>query len=107
MTEIIFIEANGNRYNVDAVNGETLMEAALNSGLEGIVADCGGACSCATCHCIIADEWLEKAGGPDEIENHMLAFTAVERQAGSRLSCQITVSDELEGLVVRLPKTQY
>jgi 2Fe-2S ferredoxin len=81
------------------------MHAATDNGVAGILADCGGACSCATCHCYVGEDWTARTGAADEVEAQMLEFV-LDPQPNSRLSCQITVSDELDGLVVRLPKSQ-
>jgi len=105
MARIIFIEHDGTRHEVDASNGVSVMEAAVNNMVPGIDADCGGACACATCHVYIDENWVEKTGNADSMEESMLDF-ASDMQANSRLSCQINMSDELDGLVVRLPRSQ-
>ena len=74
--------------------------------MEGILGECGGCCSCATCHCYVDDAWLEKVGMPDDMEKDMLD-SVVDPQSSSRLSCQIQMSDDLDGLVVRLPESQF
>jgi len=105
MTKITFVEADGTRHEVEAENGSTVMEAALGAGVPGIAAECGGAATCATCHVYVEDGWSEKAGAPTAMEEDMLDF-AFEVSPNSRLSCQITVSDEFDGLVVRVPSQQ-
>lgn len=106
MTKIIFVSADGaSRIEVEADNGSSVMEAAVRNGVPGIDAECGGACACATCHVYIDDEWTEVVGGPDAMEEDMLDF-AYEPQPNSRLSCQIRVSDELNGVVIRVPERQ-
>lgn len=106
MTKIIFVSADGAlRTEVNADNGSSVMEAAIRNGVPGIDAECGGACACATCHVYIDDEWTGVVGGPDAMEEDMLDF-AYEAQPTSRLSCQIRVSDELDGLVVKVPERQ-
>ncbi|PHR53329.1 MAG: 2Fe-2S ferredoxin [Robiginitomaculum sp.] len=105
MARIIFVEHNGTRHEVEAANGTTVMEAAVNNMVPGIDADCGGACACATCHVYVDDVWLEKTGSIDSMEESMLDF-ASDMKPNSRLSCQISVSDELDGLVVTMPRTQ-
>ena len=102
--EIIFIEANGARHKVQAAVGASVMRAAVMNDIEGILAECGGAAACATCHVLLAPH----AGLPplSTIEDDMLDSTAVPRQAGSRLGCQVIVTAELEGLEVHLPETQ-
>ena len=105
MAKITYIGADGARYEVEAENGSTVMENAIRNGVPGIEAECGGACACATCHVYVAEEWREKTGGPSPMEEDMLDF-AFELKPNSRLSCQITVSDELDGLVVNVPTKQ-
>ena len=105
MARIIFIENDGTRHEVDASNGVSVMEAAVNNMVPGIDADCGGACACATCHVYIDENWVEKTGAADSMEESMLDF-ASDMQGNSRLSCQISVSDDLDGLIVRLPRSQ-
>lgn len=105
MTRIVFIDHEGNEETVDANNGESLMEAAINNGIEGIVAECGGACACATCHCYVDPAFRELTGEPGEMEQAMLEFTNGTNEK-SRLSCQIEITDELEGLRVTTPESQ-
>ena len=106
MTKIVFIDYEGGETVVDATNGESVMEAAINNNIEGIVAECGGACACATCHVYVDDAFRELTGEPDDMEQAMLDFTD-NVQPNSRLSCQIEVSDELEGLRVTTPESQF
>ena len=105
MAKITFITHDGISHEVVAENGSTVMENAIKNSVPGIEAECGGACACATCHVYVEDEWMEKTGDPDVMEEDMLDF-AWEMQPNSRLSCQIKVSDELDGLVVRVPEKQ-
>ena len=105
MPKITFIENNGKEHVVDAASGLSVMEAAVKNMVPGIDADCGGACACATCHVYVDDAWKEKTGKPEAMEESMLDF-ATEPNENSRLSCQINVSDALDGLVVRLPEFQ-
>jgi len=105
MTKIIFIGRDGTRYDLDAENGATVMETAIKSGVPGIEAECGGACACATCHVYVDDAWAEKSGAPEPMEEDMLDF-AYDVRPTSRLSCQIRVSDDLDGLTVTVPKRQ-
>ena len=105
MPKIIFITPDGERHEVEAENGYSVMEAAINNNIEGIVAECGGACACATCHVYVDDAWTAKVGEAEAMEEDMLDF-AYDIQPGSRLSCQIKVTDELDGLVVRVPERQ-
>ena len=106
MPRITFIEYNGTPHEVDAVAGQSLMRAAVDNGVPGIDADCGGECACATCHVYVEPEWFDRTGDRSEMEQSMLGFAAVT-QDNSRLSCQIVVSDALDGLVVRLPDGQH
>ncbi len=105
MPLVKFISHSGEENEVHVAPGTTVMHAAVDNGISGILADCGGACSCATCHCFVDEAWLAKVGEPDEVEAQMLDFV-LDPQPNSRLSCQIKVSDELDGLVVLLPESQ-
>ena len=105
MPKITFIEANGQVRTVDAEVGATVMETAIRNGVPGIEAECGGACSCATCHVYVEQGWVEKTGKPSPMEEDMLDF-AFEVKPTSRLSCQIKVRDELDGLTVTVPAQQ-
>ena len=108
MPRITFIEPDGFRREIDAPLGITLMEAARQHGIRGIVAQCGGACACATCHVYIDAAWLAKVGLPaaGSQEASMLSFAAVT-QPDSRLSCQIPVTEALDGLILRMPEGQH
>jgi 2Fe-2S ferredoxin len=103
---VTFIEFNGTEHTVDATSGESLMLAAVNNGVPGIDADCGGGCACATCHVYVEPDWIDKTGSPDAMESSMLQL-AEGVADNSRLSCQITVDDSLEGLTVRTPESQH
>jgi len=105
MPKITYIEHNGTEHVIDAENGVSVMETAIKNMVPGIDADCGGACACATCHVYVDDAWAEKTGKPEAMEESMLDFASESKQT-SRLSCQLTVSDALDGLVVRLPEFQ-
>ena len=106
MPKITYIEASGKEHVIDAPNGQTVMEAAVKHAVPGIDADRGGACACATCHVYVDPEWLGKTGESNSMEQSMLDF-ANDVEDNSRLSCQIKISDELDGLIVRLPKSQH
>jgi 2Fe-2S ferredoxin len=106
MAKITFIQPDGTRQEVPAEPGMTVMEAARKELVAGIEAECGGACSCATCHVYVDDAWREKVGPPSQMEEDMLDF-AFDVRASSRLSCQIKVSEELDGLVVSVPEKQF
>jgi 2Fe-2S ferredoxin len=105
MPKITYIEQNGKEHVIEAQSGLSVMEVAVKNMVPGIDADCGGACACATCHVYVDDAWAEKVGKPDSMEESMLDF-AYEPKETSRLSCQINVSDKLDGLIVRLPEFQ-
>jgi 2Fe-2S ferredoxin len=105
MPKITYIEHGGAERTVDAEVGATVMETAIRNSVPGIVAECGGACSCATCHVHVDDAWTAKVGPPSPMEEDMLDF-AFDVRPNSRLSCQIKVSDELDGLIVRTPAQQ-
>ncbi len=106
MTTINFILADGSRHAVDAGDGEVVMRVAVRCGFEGILAECGGACSCATCHVHIDPSWYDKLPPKGESETEMLDF-AEGVDATSRLSCQIKITPELDGLIVHVPESQY
>lgn len=106
MGRVTYIESNGEQHQVNLENGQSIMQGALDNLIEGILGECGGCCSCATCHCYVDDAWLEKVGAPDDMEQDMLD-SVVDPQSSSRLSCQIQMSDDLDGLVVRLPESQF
>jgi len=105
MPKITFIDAKGESRTVEGESGATVMEVAVRNGVPGIEAECGGACACATCHVYVDDAWAEKAGKPQPMEEDMLDF-AFDVRPTSRLSCQIRVKDELDGLVVKTPARQ-
>ncbi|MDD9909787.1 MAG: 2Fe-2S iron-sulfur cluster-binding protein [Ahrensia sp.] len=105
MAKITYITHDGTQHAVDAPNGSTVMENAIKNAVPGIEAECGGACACATCHVYVDEAWTQKTGEPEAMEEDMLDF-AYEVQPNSRLSCQIKVTDELDGLVVRVPERQ-
>jgi len=106
MAKITFIQPDGSRQEVVAEPGMTVMEAARKELVPGIEAECGGACSCATCHVYVEETWRENVGPPSEMEEDMLDF-AFEVRPSSRLSCQIKVSEDLDGLVVSVPDKQF
>jgi 2Fe-2S ferredoxin len=106
MPKIKYIEHSGKEHEADVPAGWSVMEGAVKNLIPGIDADCGGACACATCHVYVDQAWLERLPPKSDMEETMLDF-AQELQANSRLSCQIKVVPELEGLVVRTPKSQH
>jgi ferredoxin, 2Fe-2S len=99
--------ANGEPLTVRGRSGQTLMRAAVDAGVDGIAADCGGCLTCATCHVIVEPAWQARMPPPSSDELAMLEMTAAAREAGSRLSCQVRLTPLLDGLAVRLPATQY
>ena len=105
MTKISIVAFDGTRFDVDAENGSTVMENAIRNSVPGIEAECGGACACATCHVYVDQSFMDKVGEQQEMEKSMLDF-AENVQENSRLSCQIPVTDDLDGLTVKLPRTQ-
>jgi 2Fe-2S ferredoxin len=106
MAKITYIEHDGKEHVTEGANGMTVMEVAIKNSVPGIDADCGGACACATCHVYVRPEWLEKTGKAEQMEEDMLDF-AFDVRDNSRLSCQIKVSDEVDGLVIDLPEKQF
>ncbi len=105
MPKITYIEHNGKSHTVDVSTELTVMEGAVQNNIPGIDADCGGACACATCHVYVDEKWLNKLSKPDNAEIDMLDV-AYEPNKFSRLGCQITITDELDGLVVKMPSKQ-
>jgi ferredoxin, 2Fe-2S len=106
MPKIKYIEFNGKEHEVEVPVGWSAMEGAVKNLIPGIDADCGGACACATCHVFVDESWLSKLPPKEDMEETMLDF-APEVEANSRLSCQIKVTPELDGLVLRMPKSQH
>ena len=105
MINITFIDAEGTARTVEAEEGATVMETAIRNGVPGIEAECGGACSCSTCHVYVDEAWRQATGEPSPMEEDMLDF-AFDVRPTSRLSCQIKVTDELDGLMVTTPERQ-
>jgi 2Fe-2S ferredoxin len=105
MTKLTYLTFDGTRFEVDAENGSTVMENAVRNAVPGIEAECGGACACATCHVYVDEAWSAIVGEPESMEEDMLDF-AYDVRPNSRLSCQIKVRNELDGLVVSVPERQ-
>jgi 2Fe-2S ferredoxin len=101
------IDGEATVQSVPAKAGQSLMQAAVAAGVQGIAADCGGMLTCATCHVFVDAAWRDRLVPPDTDEQSMLDFTAAPREANSRLSCQLVLTEALDGLTVRLPATQY
>ncbi|AML49930.1 MULTISPECIES: 2Fe-2S iron-sulfur cluster-binding protein [Falsihalocynthiibacter] len=106
MAKITYIEHNGKKHEVEVANGLSVMEGARDNNIPGIEADCGGACACSTCHVYVDEAWLEKIPGKDAMEEDMLDFAFQPNPTTSRLTCQIKVTDALDGLVVQMPEKQ-
>jgi len=106
MASVKFIEHNGTEHNVDGIIGDSLMSIALANLVPGIDADCGGECSCATCHVLVDDAWTGKLAEISDSENSMLDLNP-DREVNSRLSCQIPFSEELDGITIQIPEFQY
>jgi 2Fe-2S ferredoxin len=106
MPRVIFIDAQGIRKDIEVAVGMSLMRAATQHGVEGVVADCGGSMSCATCHVFVEHAFLDALDPPGATENQMLDFTAAPRQPNSRLSCQVTMREALDGMTVHVADPQ-
>ena len=105
MASITYIEWNGSEHRLEVEDSFSVMEGAVNAGVPGIDAECGGACACATCTVFVDEAWRDRLPPPDDMEEGMLEF-AERTDPGARLSCQIKVSDSLDGLIVRMPESQ-
>ena len=105
MPKIKYIEHNGKQHDIDVANGLSVMEGAIQNDIPGIDADCGGGMACATCHVYVKEEWLNKLDKPEDAEQDMIDM-AFEPKKNSRLSCQLIVSDKLDGLIVTTPSKQ-
>ena len=107
MLDITFILPDETKVTVAANAGDSLMQTAVDNGIEQISADCGGCCSCATCHCVIADGWESKLTPPDDMENDLLNNAVENAQENSRLSCQVFLEAEHHGLTVQVPESEW
>lgn len=106
MPRILYFDPDGNRHEVDVDVGSTVMEGAVDNNVPGILAECGGACACATCHAYVDEAWLGRLPPMEDMEDAMLD-SAVDRRANSRLTCQLEVTEALDGLVVRVAQNEY
>lgn len=106
MPVVTYISHSGEINEIEVATGTSVMQGAVDNMIDGIVAECGGSCSCATCHCYVDDAWMGRIPPASEMEKDMLECV-LEPKPNSRLSCQIKVTDELDGLVVRLPESQF
>ncbi|WP_101949081.1 2Fe-2S iron-sulfur cluster-binding protein [Mycobacterium sp. 3519A] len=106
MPKVVFITLDGAQRVVDANAGESVMSVAVRNGIPGIIGECGGNCSCATCHVYVDDEFASRVGGAKDMEDDLLDLGVADRRQTSRLSCQIAVTDALDGLTVHVPAEQ-
>ncbi|EKB49643.1 2Fe-2S iron-sulfur cluster-binding protein [Cecembia lonarensis] len=106
MPQITYIDSDGNKHQVELPLGATIMEGAVQNDIKGIIAECGGSCMCATCHCYIAEDYLDKLPEMEEEEDEMLEGAVAPRTERSRLGCQVRISNALDGLVVEIPQEQ-
>ena len=107
MPKITYIEHDGTEHKVEVPSGDNLMQAAVSNGVTGIIGECGGGLACATCVCYVDSSWTDRVGEPSDMEKDMLDFSTHGNLPGSRLSCQIKLTPELDGLVVRVPAKQF
>lgn len=106
MPQVTYILPDGTQKTLEARDGDSVMQTAVSNGIKGIVAECGGACSCATCHVFVDEEWTDKVGTPGSLEDDMLDGAACDRKDNSRLSCQIKMCAEFDGLRVQIAPKQ-
>ena len=106
MVKVTYVAADGTRTTVEGEAGDSVMATAIARGVDGIIGECGGSMMCATCHCYVDEEWAEKTGPQNDGESDLLDCAASEVKPTSRLSCQIRMSEDLDGLVVHLPESQ-
>jgi 2Fe-2S ferredoxin len=106
MPKVAYVGQDGRRETIEAAEGESVMETAVQRGVAGIVGECGGSMSCSTCHVYVDAEWLGQLAPIDDLEDEMLDGTAAERRPESRLSCQIVMTADLDGIIVQVPETQ-
>jgi len=106
MPKVIYITPDEARHEVEVENGYSIMEGAINNNIDGIVAECGGACACATCHSYVDPAWTDKIPAMDDMEDSMLD-AAFERKDNSRLTCQIEVNDSLDGMIIHVGDNEY
>jgi 2Fe-2S ferredoxin len=104
--KVVYVSATGDATTVAGQVGESVMAAAVRNGVPGIIGECGGNASCATCHVYVRDQFSDLAGKPGDLEDDLLDLGVSERRAGSRLSCQISLADDLDGLTVDVPEQQ-
>jgi 2Fe-2S ferredoxin len=107
MVQIQVVEFNGAIHDVEALEGQTLLQATLDAGIDGFAAECGGCCVCATCHCMVEAGAVSRLPAAASDEDQMLDFTAEPRQPSSRLACQIKITSDMAGIQFLMPKRQY
>mgnify|MGYP001221889508 CR=1 FL=1 len=105
MAKVTYVQADGGAKEVEIPTGQSVKDGAVDNLIPGILAECGGACACATCHIYIGEDWVDKVGKAEDVEKDMLDFT-IDPRDSSRLSCQVYISDDLDGLVVHVPAEQ-
>lgn len=106
MPKVIYVAVDGTQRVVDGTVGESVMATAVKNGISGIVAECGGSCTCATCHVYVRPEFFDLVGPPNEFEDELLDMATTDRHDTSRLSCQMKVTEEFDGLTVDIPPVQ-
>ena len=106
MPKIVFVRPNGSKVEIDAADGDSIMSTAVDNDIDEIVGECGGAAACGTCHCYVDKAWRQRTKPPEDAESAMLECV-ISPNDDSRLSCQIEMSDELDGIVIHLPESQY
>lgn len=106
MPKVVYVGADGAQHTVDAALGESVMSAAVRNGIPGIIGECGGNCSCGTCHVWVREEFATLVGGPADLEDDLLDLGVSDRREHSRLGCQITMTEDLDGLIVDVPPMQ-
>jgi len=106
MPIVIFKTADGAEHRIESELGESLMRLAVENNIDAINAECGGACSCATCHCYIDEKWIDRLPPVEDLEESMLECV-FERKENSRLSCQISLTEEIDGIIIHVPASQY
>ena len=107
MPNVTYIQPNGQEVTIEARDGDSVMETAVRNGVKGIIAECGGACACATCHVFVEEQFMDKVGQPGDLEDDMLDGTAAERLPVSRLSCQLKMREDLDGLRINIAPEQF
>lgn len=108
MPKVTYVAHDGARSEIDVPEGDNVMQGAVFNAVDGIVGECGGALACATCHCYIDEAWVDRVGGSgSQEESDMLGIAAGEINPNSRLGCQIALTQELDGLIIHMPESQY